>query len=500
MRTRTILLVAASFGIWSCGSSSPKSTTCTTSSDCSAGEVCSAGACSVVKADAGCSASSDCPAGEVCRGDRSCGACGSDAQCDGGNGCSDGGCAPSSVCKVNSDCASGQVCKSGGTCGACVSASECASSESCVNGGCTSAAPCTKNASCSDGQSCKAGVCAACSANADCDAGEACKAGACGPCAGDADCSAGSYCSSGKCAAIPTDGTCAREGDLCSFGNPSACLGQSYCVRGTRDNQPLIYCPTTPAAQDSPCSLSDAEVTANPCAIGKCDGTSTTCRALAGAGGRVCHRRDSSLACDQDVTCSDASTACPSDGTAPSGTQCAAAPDACHDAPKCNGTDKTCPAAVDNCPLSPANAVGRATCVDGKCKLPGCNVGYADCDGNALNGCEAKLDRDNNNCGACGTACPTSPAHATKPAVCEDSVCYANDCQDGWGFCGVPGSTKGYIGCSVDFNTDRNNCGQCGFKCPADCLFPPCMTVNVCVKATCCKRWGYAYSLTDCPQ
>jgi hypothetical protein len=50
----------------------------------------------------------------------------------------------------------------------------------------------------------------------------------------------------------------------------------------------------------------------------------------------------------------------------------------------------------------------------------GCPVGFEDCDGDATNGCEADLMRDEANCGACGTVCGGAPS--------ADAVCGAGTC------------------------------------------------------------------------
>ncbi|XXF79298.1 hypothetical protein P2318_05970 [Myxococcaceae bacterium GXIMD 01537] len=62
-------------------------------------------------------------------------------------------------------------------------------------------------------------------------------------------------------------------------------------------------------------------------------------------------------------------------------------------------------------------AGNRSACVP----VPvGCDVGFADCDGNAANGCEADLLASEANCGACGTVCAGAPsAHA----VCGAGTC-----------------------------------------------------------------------------
>jgi hypothetical protein len=51
-----------------------------------------------------------------------------------------------------------------------------------------------------------------------------------------------------------------------------------------------------------------------------------------------------------------------------------------------------------------------------------CKHGYADCDGNPVNGCETHVLGDPNNCGECGTLCPPS-------AYSEFGTCSSGKCQ-----------------------------------------------------------------------
>ena len=48
---------------------------------------------------------------------------------------------------------------------------------------------------------------------------------------------------------------------------------------------------------------------------------------------------------------------------------------------------------------------GIATCQGGKIVINSCNKGFASCDDKTINGCEADLMSDNDNCGACYNEC-----------------------------------------------------------------------------------------------
>ena len=109
-----------------------------------------------------------------------------------------------------------------------------------------------------------------------------------------------------------------------------------------------------------------------------------------------------------------------------------------------------------------------------------CRTGYADCDGDAANGCEARLDTNNNHCGACGNLCPAS-AHAAT--ACRIGVCSGGTCSAGYANCDATGTN----GCEVILLTDPSNCGACGRVCPTDqsCTNGVCAACSGSGMATC---------------
>lgn len=61
----------------------------------------------------------------------------------------------------------------------------------------------------------------------------------------------------------------------------------------------------------------------------------------------------------------------------------------------CDGLDNDCDGSVDDGPIcSYANAAG--SCVTGVCTMSSCNVGFANCDGSAANGCELNIGSASN--------------------------------------------------------------------------------------------------------
>ncbi len=110
----------------------------------------------------------------------------------------------------------------------------------------------------------------------------------------------------------------------------------------------------------------------------------------------------------------------------------------------------------------PARANAATTCVLGVCEAA-CNAGFADCDGDTSNGCEASLE-DAASCGRCGARCEGSTP-----------------------LCGMEGGTRRCVsGCAAgevrcgtscaETASDAANCGACGNVCPmgAMCVASAC--------------------------
>jgi hypothetical protein len=106
--------------------------------------------------------------------------------------------------------------------------------------------------------------------------------------------------------------------------------------------------------------------------------------------------------------------------------------------------------------VCPAVANATSYCSNGVCGF-NCSSGYGNCDGNSSNGCETNVRTSPTNCGGCGTVCPARP-NATM--TCANGVC-GFTCNLGFGNC----DGNALNGCEVDLRTSTTNCGACGVRC-----------------------------------
>jgi len=124
-----------------------------------------------------------------------------------------------------------------------------------------------------------------------------------------------------------------------------------------------------------------------------------------------------------------------------------------------------------------ANATGA--CVNGQCVIGSCNTGFADCNSIAADGCEVNLNTNNNHCGGCGMVCPTRP---NAVSFCSNGQCVLV-CNAGWANCdGNP-----INGCEVNLFNDVNHCNACGNMCVPTAHVTSVACVNGVCKITGCQ-------------
>jgi hypothetical protein len=95
------------------------------------------------------------------------------------------------------------------------------------------------------------------------------------------------------------------------------------------------------------------------------------------------------------------------------------------------------------------------------CTVATCDAGYADCNGDASDGCETRTDTDPANCGACNRPC-SSTGVAAK--ICAAGLC-ASTCVLGKGNCAEPAAPAADDGCERDTSSNSLDCGGCGNDC-----------------------------------
>jgi hypothetical protein len=129
----------------------------------------------------------------------------------------------------------------------------------------------------------------------------------------------------------------------------------------------------------------------------------------------------------------------------------------------CGGCGIKCDPDLDGGARPPNTYFG---CQGGTCGQLKCQEGYAECDGNPVNGCESLTS--NENCGACGNACPAGTRCAVdsdgKPfCACPQGQTFCGDC---WKQCdGGSCSEERCVGSCHDLTSDVFACGGCGISC-----------------------------------
>ena len=336
---------------------------------------------------------------------------------------------------------------------------------------------------------------AGCASSAQCaDATPVCDRGTgrCVACSASEDrCGAGMYCRENQCVAgCRDDGACGRndagvslrcdltrrvcvvcrdDGD-CPLG--SVCRDGSACVPGC---SPARGCPEGETCCGSSCQRTQSDpancgacgavcglANATPsCAMGRC--AVSACA----TGFSNCDAR-SENGCEVDLRadvahCGGCGNACPARPNATAvcesgrcGIRCAAGFEDCDGNPA-NGCEVELATSAAHCGrcgnACPARANATPTCAAGQCRFA-CAAGFADCDGDPADGCEASL-ASTAHCGRCGNACiDATPLCASAGG----SVACTSGCATGQLRCGSS---------CVDPNTSLAHCGACNNACPA---------------------------------
>jgi hypothetical protein len=133
----------------------------------------------------------------------------------------------------------------------------------------------------------------------------------------------------------------------------------------------------------------------------------------------------------------------------------------------------------ENCGTCGRTCLGEhalATCIDGECRVASCEASYADCNGDFNDGCEVDLTSDADHCGSCESPC----ALPNASAACVRGSCVVAQCAPGFANC--DGDVAN--GCEANLITDADNCGACAHACVAPNATPACEQ-GQCVVSAC---------------
>ncbi|MBI5515579.1 MAG: hypothetical protein HY909_17495 [Deltaproteobacteria bacterium] len=268
----------------------------------------------------------------------------------------------------------------------------------------------------------------------------------CVECVADEHCPAGRLCVGSVCVAGCTAARACPSGQSCCGG---ACVdplaNTAHC--GRCDNRCMVP-NATPACMNGTCAVGMCAAPFGDCDAMAANGCETDTRASAahcGGCGMACAARSNAATSCAGGACAYACATGFADCDTMPANGCEA--DTRSSAAHCGGCGRAC---------MPPNATGA--CVDGACTAR-CDAGFGDCDRNVTNGCETDTRASASHCGMCGVACPSRPN--ALPA-CAAGRC-ALLCVAGFADC----NGDEVDGCEVDTRTAAAHCGGCGRSCAA---------------------------------
>ncbi|MSP60207.1 MAG: hypothetical protein EXR72_07660 [Myxococcales bacterium] len=286
----------------------------------------------------------------------------------------------------------------------------------------------------------------------------------------------------GTCApCLPEMDNC-PQGMLCvPVNNPNEWM----CAQGCKDD---AECKANGKMTSACCNKVCVDTASDGSNCGKCAtacGVGTACCAsvCADTVGDVANCGGCAIACKaQNATPSCAAGKCGVASCAPGFGDCDKDPqngcetDVSGDVKNCNGCGLVC-AAANGTPS--CSGGGNSDGGGGAgCGVASCNMGFADCDKQAANGCEVDTGKDLKNCGGCGMACAEVQ---NGTGACGSGVCGIASCDAGFKDCDLILAN----GCEINLNSDVKNCGACAMVCPAVMNGTPACALGKCGVAQC---------------
>ena len=265
------------------------------------------------------------------------------------------------------------------------------------------------------------------------------------PCRG--RCGAGTVCDDGRCVALDAGG------DATHFDTPALDVALDDAAEERETDVASSDVASTDIASTDVAS-SDAQ----DCGPGRTP-SDGACECATGL--TMCRSGCSNTSTDP-VNCGVCSRSCRADEACRSGT-CVSAADASIAPDVCTSTTDPSNCCGIDCPL---RINGIRLCSGGRCGF-GCISGFANCDGDASNGCESAAATDPTNCGACGNRCVSGRCVGGRClSPCEGGCPAGMACVDAGTAC-APCDAPNTV-CSntcVNTATDNRNCGACGRVC-----------------------------------
>ena len=177
---------------------------------------------------------------------------------------------------------------------------------------------------------------------------------------------------------------------------------------------------------------------------------------------------DAACICEANQSCGGGSCACLADFGD------------CDARPGCETDLSTSLAHCGDCETPCVLANADEVCMGSACQVARCEMGFEDCDGLAATGCEVSLSNTAAHCGSCGMDCNALPN--VNSASCSGSACVliASSCDVGFADCNGLAAD----GCEVDLTRDASHCGTCPNVCSAPSGIPSCVAGR-CTIASC---------------